>query len=238
VKRIAPIAKNCLGCFAALEIDRCRSRAWLSDALSISSYRSGARLGAESPRIPSPRSPRPGGGIGRRGRLKIGGPHGRVGSNPTPGIRAIVPVPLRVSRASQAARILLTYAQREKADYETAPTEVRRGSSGRVGRKASSSLRPRVEAGSERLGATKAPEGIEPGATLLRAARVSRRARAGGCPSTFALSLWLRRRKSVRTDLPRHSQQNARPRVVERLLVRVCDQVEGLSRPRSQGGGM
>ena len=45
----------------------------------------------ESPGFSSPRISRPGGGIGRRGRLKIGRPHGRVGSNPTPGITSIAP---------------------------------------------------------------------------------------------------------------------------------------------------
>jgi hypothetical protein len=50
----------------------------------------GGRGIAEASGCSSRRMSRPGGGIGRRGRLKIGRPHGRVGSSPTPGIQSAV----------------------------------------------------------------------------------------------------------------------------------------------------
>jgi hypothetical protein len=91
----------------------------------------------ESSGFPSPRISRPGGGIGRRGRLKIGRPHGRVGSSPTPGITSMAPSAVRASRAdnaSQAAPIPLIERQAEgkKAAYKTASAKARRGQSSRA----------------------------------------------------------------------------------------------------------
>jgi hypothetical protein len=99
----------------------------------------GGRSVVESLGSSSPRSSGPGGGNGRRGRLKMGRPHGRVRSNPTPGLTSIASSGFRASRAcsaSQVGRILPTQAKRRvgggKAGYKPAANKVRRGSSDRT----------------------------------------------------------------------------------------------------------
>jgi hypothetical protein len=107
----------------------------------------GTRLSGEPFGLPSPRPSCPGGGIGRRGRLKTGRPHGRVGSSPTPGIASIASSAIHASRActaSGAAPLLPNQAMRRvrggKAGYKTATDEVGRGWPDRARRSARGSF--------------------------------------------------------------------------------------------------
>jgi hypothetical protein len=144
----APVRFPCAGASGELQGDR-------PVVARVDPARRGVPLGprgsqgiAESAGFFAPHVSRPGGGIGRRGRLKIGRPQGRVGSSPTPGIASIASGAFGASFADSASQAACRRNPRATKALPDTPSRCSRAILARAASIGSSSSLPGCVSGS------------------------------------------------------------------------------------------